>query len=54
MPAASKSQKTLACIALSMHNGKTPKSYSKEAAKMAESMSLADMEKYCKMPVEKK
>ncbi len=36
MPATSKKQKTLMCIALSMKRGKTPKSYSKQAAKMAE------------------
>ena len=53
MPAVSKKQKTLACIALSMHQGKTPKSYSKQAAKMSMSMSESEMKKMCKMPMEK-
>ena len=38
MPAASESQRKLAGIALSMKRGETPRSYSKEAAAMADSM----------------
>uniref|UniRef100_A0A6M3J7V2 Uncharacterized protein n=1 Tax=viral metagenome TaxID=1070528 RepID=A0A6M3J7V2_9ZZZZ len=53
MPAVSKNQKTLACIALSMANGETSKSYSKQAAKMAESMSKEELATYCKEPVKK-
>ena len=43
----SKNQKTLACIALAMHNGKVKESYSKQAAEMSKSMSVEDMEKFC-------
>lgn len=51
MPAVSKDQKTLACIALSIKQGKTPSSYSAQAAEMAESMSEEDLATYCKEPV---
>ncbi len=51
MPATSKKQKTLMCIALSMKRGKTPKSYSKQAAKMAETMSEQQLADYCEEPV---
>jgi len=47
MPAESEAQKKLACIALSMKRGKTPKDYSKQAAEMAESMSEEELVKYC-------
>lgn len=53
MPAVSKNQRTLACIALSIKRGKTKASYSKPAAEMAASMSEAELVKYCKSPVEK-
>jgi hypothetical protein len=53
MPATSKSQRTLFCIALSMKMGKTPKSYSAQAAKMAETMTEAQLTDYCKAPVKK-
>ena len=46
-------QKTLSCIALSMLSGKTPKTYSAQAAKMAESMSKEKLEEWCKEPVKK-
>ena len=46
MPAVSSSQRKLAGIALSIKRGKTPRSYSKEAAKMADSMSEEELEKY--------
>ena len=49
----SKNQKTLACIALSMHEGKTPHSYSEQAHKMMMSMSKEKMEEWCKGPVQK-
>lgn len=53
MPATSSKQKTLMCIALSMKKGKTPKSYSKEAAKVADSMSEQQLADYCQVPVKK-
>ncbi|MBA7473852.1 hypothetical protein ES707_09197 [subsurface metagenome] len=52
-PAVSKDQKTLACIALSIKQGKTPASYSAQAAKMAESMSEEELRTYCESPVQK-
>jgi hypothetical protein len=51
MPATSKKQRTLFCIALSIKEGKTPKSYSAEAAKMADTMSVKQLTDYCKSPV---
>lgn len=53
MPATSKEQRTLFCIAQSIKEGKTPASYSKQAAKMAETMSLEKLKEYCGRPVEK-
>ncbi len=53
MPSVSEEQRTLACIALSIKRGKTSPSYSKEAAKMAESMTEEKLEHYCKEPVKK-
>jgi hypothetical protein len=53
MPATSKSQRTLFCIALSIKKGETPKSYSAQAAKMAETMSEEQLADYCKAPVKK-
>jgi hypothetical protein len=50
----SENQRTLACIALSMKRGKTPKSYSVEAAKMADSMSEEKLKEWCSGPLEKK
>ena len=50
----SKNQQTLACIALAMKRGKTPKSYSAEAAKMADSMTEEKLSEWCKGPIEKK
>ena len=47
MPAESKAQKTLFCIAKAIKEGKTPASYSKQAAKMAETMSLEKLNEYC-------
>ena len=54
MPSVSPQQRTLFCIVQSMHEGKTPKSYSKEAAKMMETVSLEKAKEYCEAPVEKK
>lgn len=47
MPATSKRQKVLFCVALQIKLGKTPKSYSKEAARMAEETSEATLREYC-------
>lgn len=49
----SKNQKTLACIALGIKRGNTKPSYSKQAAEMANSMSEAKLEEWCKGPIEK-
>lgn len=53
MPSKSKEQKTVACMALAMRDGKLSKNYSKQAAKMAESMTREQLEDYCKMPIAK-
>lgn len=52
MPATSEKQRKLACIAYSMAKGETPKSYSKQAAKMADSMSEAELKEFCESEVE--
>jgi len=44
----SENQRRLACIALSIKRGETKASFSKQAAKMAESMSEADLVDFCK------
>lgn len=48
MPSTSENQQTLACIALSIKRGETPRSYSKKAAEMADSMSEEQLREYCK------
>lgn len=53
MPAESEGQRKLMCIALSIKLGKTPKSYSAQAAKMAKQMSVKQLSDYCKSPVKK-
>ena len=53
MPASSSKQKTLMCIAYSIKKGTTPASYSKEAAKLASSMSEEKLSEYCKPAVKK-
>ena len=47
MPATSKKQRTMFCIALSIKQGKTPASYSKEAARMASEMSEKTLAEFC-------
>lgn len=49
MPAASEAQRKLFCIALSIKEGKTPASYSKQAAKMAVNTSLGTLKEFCKV-----
>jgi len=46
-------QRKLACIALSMKRGKTERSYSDEAAQMADSMSEEKLKEWCSGPIEK-
>lgn len=53
MPATSENQRQLFCIALSIKRGKTPSSYSKQAAKMAGTMSEAQLAEYCGSKVKK-
>ncbi len=49
----SENQQTHACIALAMKRGKTPRSYSAAAAKMAVSMTEEKLSEWCKGPVKK-
>ena len=51
MPAVSKKQKVLFCIAKSIKEGKTPASFSKQAAKIAEKNSLETIKDFCGSPV---
>ena len=53
MPATSEDQRKLMCVALSMKRGKTPKSYSKQAAKMCDEMTEAQLKEYCQSKVKK-
>lgn len=53
MPATSEAQRKLCCIALNIKLGKTPKSYSPQAAKMAKTMSIEQLSDFCKSPVKK-
>jgi len=53
MPKTAK-QRTLACIALSIKKGETPRSYSAQAAQMADSMSEEKLKEWCSGPLEKK
>ena len=53
MPATSEVQRKLFCIALSIKEGGTPKSYSKQAAKIAEKNSVETLREYCKPEPEK-
>ena len=51
MPSTSEKQRALMCIALAMKRGKTPKSYSKAAAKIADQMTEQQLADYCEAPV---
>ncbi len=51
MPSTTKKQRVLMCIALAMKQGKTPKSYSKEAAKISEEMSEDQLKEFCEAPI---
>ena len=51
MPAESEKQRRLMCLAMSMKLGKTPKSRSPEAARLAATMTLKQLSDFCKSPV---
>ena len=53
MPAESEAQRKIMCIALSIKRGKTDKSYSKEAARLADQMSEEQLVEYCGSKVKK-
>ena len=53
MPATSEAQRKLFCVALSIKRGETPKTYSEQAAKMAEENSEETLTEYCGSPVKK-
>jgi hypothetical protein len=48
MPAESEKQRRLMCLALSMKKGKTELSASPEAAKLVNTMTMKQLEDYCK------
>ncbi len=52
-PAVSTKQRALFCIARSIKEGKTPASFSKQAAKIADSNSLKTLKDFCGSTVEK-
>jgi len=54
MPATSERQRTLFCIAESIKKGKTSRNYSKQATKLANTMSLEKLKEYCEAPIAKK
>jgi len=54
MPARSERQRRMAGVALSIKRGQTPRSYSPEAARMAESMSERQLRHYTKRSKRKK
>ena len=53
MPSVSERQRKLMCIALSIKQGKTPASYSKEASRLANEMSEEQLAEYCGGKVKK-
>lgn len=53
MPATSESQRRLMCLALSMKKGKTMPNVSEAAAKMANTMTMKQLEDFCKPAVKK-
>ena len=50
-PATSSNQRKLFCIAQSIKEGKTPKSFSKQAAKIASTTSLETIKEFCEQPI---
>jgi len=53
MPSKSKKQRALMCIALGMKEGKTPKRYSAEAARISGDMNKEQLQEFYKAPVAK-
>ena len=53
MPATAEEQRTLMCIALAIKKGEQPASYSKEGARLAKTMSEAQLVDFCESPVAK-
>ncbi|WP_158513483.1 DUF3008 family protein [Dehalogenimonas formicexedens] len=51
MPSTSKKQQKVMCIAESIKKGKTPAGYSRQAAKIAGSMSEEQLKEFCETPV---
>ena len=47
MPATSREQQQLFCIALSIKRGETPPDYSDQAAELAETMDEETLSEYC-------
>ena len=51
MPATSERQKRLMCLSWAIKLGKVPASKSPQAAKLAKTMSLKDLEEFCTSPI---
>jgi hypothetical protein len=51
MPSRSEKQKKLMCIAESIKKGKTPQTYSPQAARISEQMSEKQLKEFCETPV---
>ena len=47
MPAVNSKQRTLACMALAVKEGKLSPTYSKKAKQMADSMNIKQLQDYC-------
>ena len=54
MPSVNEAQRKLAGIALSIKRGETTKGYSKQAAEMAKSMTIAELREFSKKPIKKR
>ena len=52
-PATSEAQRRLFCLALSIKEGKTEASLSKEGARIASENSIETLTEFCKSPVKK-
>jgi len=53
MASVSEKQRKLMCMALSIKQGKTPKSHSAQAAKIAAQMTEEQLKEYCEVPIKK-
>ena len=54
MPASSERQRLLMCLSWAIKLDKVPASKSPQAAKLAKTMSLKDLEEFCTSPVKEK